>query len=81
MRVIAEIPHPQIKISIFSWNAKYMVKLEAGNFEQIYKINESDVNGLDQVKEMIDDAFIQTCIQRFLTMRSDFTESFKKVTL
>lgn len=79
MRVIAEIPHPQIKITVFSWNAKYIVKLEAGNFEQVYKISETDVNGLDQLKEMLSPGFINSCIQRFLSMRSDFSETFNKV--
>lgn len=79
MRVIAEIPHPQIRISIFSWNAKYIVKLEAAQFEQIYKIAETDVDGLDQLKEMINEDFIRSCIARFQTMRSDFFETYKKV--
>jgi hypothetical protein len=79
MRIIAEIPHPQIKITIFSWNAKYIIKLEAGPYEQVFKVAEMDVNGLEQVQAMITPEFINTCIQRFLSMRTDFSETFKKV--
>ncbi|MBX7095877.1 MAG: hypothetical protein K1X56_14240 [Flavobacteriales bacterium] len=79
MRVIAEIPHPDIKITVFSWNAKYIIKLEAGPYEQIYKIAETDIEGLDKVKSMMDGEFIQSCIQRFLSMRTDFSNAYKKV--
>jgi hypothetical protein len=37
------------------------------------------VNGLEQVQAMITPEFINTCIQRFLSMRTDFSETFKKV--
>jgi hypothetical protein len=43
MRVIAELPHPDCKITIFSMNQKYIIKLEKGIFEQIYKISELDI--------------------------------------
>jgi hypothetical protein len=79
MRVIAEIPHPQIKITIFSWNAKYIIKLEAGPYEQTYKIAESDIAGLDAVQSLLSSEFIDSCIQRFLTMRTDFSTAYKTV--
>lgn len=80
MRVIAEIPHPQIKITVFAWNAKYIIKLEAGPYEQIYKVKETDVTGLEQVKELINDEFIEQCINRFVQMRNDFSKQFSKIT-
>ncbi|HAA00149.1 MAG: hypothetical protein ACK40M_06850 [Flavobacteriales bacterium] len=79
MRVIAEIPHPQIKITIFSWNAKYIIKLEAGPYEQTFKIAESDIAGLEQVQALLTPEFIDACIQRFIAMRSDFSTSFKSL--
>ena len=42
MRILAEIPHPDCKISVFYMNQKYIVKFEKGNFEQSYKISELD---------------------------------------
>lgn len=78
MRVVADIPHPRYKIQIFSYNAKYMVKIELGQFEQTFKIAESDVNGLEEVKKMITEQLLKNSIDRFLTMRSDWEEAFKQ---
>ena len=77
MRVIDEIPHPKFKIQIFSYNAKYIVKIELGQFEQSYKIGETDVMGLDDVKAMIDKPFLSGCLHRFVAMREDWEKSFK----
>lgn len=79
MRVVEEIPHNQFKITIFSWNGKYITKIEIGQFEQVYKINESDVMGVDDIKMMINDAFLSKVMNRFVEMRSDFAESFKNI--
>ena len=50
------------------------MKLEAGPYEQVYKINESDVTGLEQVKELISPTFIKKCMERFNLMHTDFAE-------
>ena len=77
MRVIAEIPHPRLKIQIFNYNAKYIVKIELGQFEQSFKIGELDVMGLDDVKNMVNEEFLASCVKRFVSMREDWQESFK----
>jgi hypothetical protein len=77
MRVIADIPHPRYKIQIFSYNAKYLVKIELGQFEQVFKIAEADVNGVEDVKRMITDQLLRNSLERFLTMRTDWEEAFK----
>jgi hypothetical protein len=79
MRVIGDIPHPQMKITIFSWNGKYTVKFEIGPFEQSYKINEGDVMGLDEVKQIVSDEFLESVMEKFLAMRNDFHLAFKKM--
>lgn len=77
MRVIAELPHPDFKVSIFSMNQKFIIKCEKGNFEQSYKINEMDLtNGLDGVFEIMDEAFFVTVSKRFEQMHADFTDAF-----
>jgi hypothetical protein len=76
MRTIAEIPHHTFRISVFSYNAKYIVKIELAQFEQTFKIAESDVMGIEDVKRMITDEFLENCMDRFLTMRADWTKSF-----
>jgi hypothetical protein len=82
MRIVAEIPHPEFKISIFSWNAKFIVKVEAGLYEQVFRISEESVNGdLEKVKAMIDEEFIKNCLPRFLAMREDLNNAFKKTNI
>lgn len=79
MRIIAEIPHPQFKISIFSWNSKYIIKIELSNYEQSFKIKEQDVSGLDDVKKIIDEKFLEQALKNFIAMRAAFVESFQKL--
>lgn len=76
MRTVAEIPHHTFKVTIFSYNTKYIVKVELSQFEQIYKISEMDVNGLDDVRKMLSDSFYENCMDRFLTMRDDWSSAF-----
>jgi hypothetical protein len=79
MRVIAELPHPDCKISIFSMNQKYIIKLEKGVFEQIYKISELDVpDGVDGVFKILNDDFLKNAAERFNDMRADFNTAYKK---
>ncbi len=77
MRIVKEIPHPQFKITVFSWNSKYIIKIEIGQFEQVYKISELDVLGLDEIENMLTDDFLKGVMDRFLTMRTDFAEAFR----
>ncbi len=77
MRVVAEIPHNRFKIQIFSFNNKYSVKIELADFEQTFKIGETDVFGLDEVKAMITTELLQNCIDRFISMRADWQKAFE----
>lgn len=79
MRIIAELPHPECKISIFSMNQKYIIKLEKGVFEQVYKISELDVpDGVDGVFKILNDDFLKKASSRFNEMRTDFNSAYKE---
>ncbi len=78
MRVVADIPHEKYKIQIFSYNAKYMVKIELGQFEQMFKIGETDVFGLDEVKAMITPELLKNSLERFVSMRADWESAFQQ---
>ncbi len=75
MRVIGEIPHPEIKITIFHWNNRYLIKLEAGLFEQTYKIHEYDVAAEADVKKIVTDEFLKGVIERFNQMADSLHRS------
>jgi hypothetical protein len=77
MRIIAELPHPEFKISIMMMNQKFIIKLEQGSLEQIYKIPEMDLtDGVNSVFELLDEPFLKTVGERFITMRIDFKDTF-----
>jgi len=77
MRIIAELPHPEFKISILNMNQKYIIKIEQGNLEQSYKVPEMDLtDGVNSVFELLDEAFLKTVASRFADMRKDYKETY-----
>ncbi|MES2265751.1 MAG: hypothetical protein V4520_03255 [Bacteroidota bacterium] len=77
MRIIAELPHPDFKISILSMNQKFIVKIEQGTLEQTYKIPDMDLTeGVNSVFELLDEAFLKTVSSRFVEMGKDFREAY-----
>jgi len=80
MRVVAELPHPECKITIFNMNQKYIVKFEQGTLEQSYKLSELDLSGggVNEIFQIIDETFISTVIGRFKTMRTDFSAAYQR---
>ena len=79
MRLISDIPHNRYKIQIFNYNCKFIVKIELDQYEQVYKINETDVNGVDEIKKMVTDSLLENALKRFVDMRADWSESFKSL--
>ena len=61
---------PDMKISLYKWNAKFFIKFETPDLEQVYKISEMDASEVS-IREMIDDIFIQKVILRFREMYAD----------
>lgn len=80
MRIIAELPHPQCKISLFNMNQKYIIKFEQGTLEQSYKLSELDLSGggANEIFQILDEEFIATVVARFSTMRQDFSQAYKR---
>ena len=77
MRIIAELPHPDFKISILNMNAKFIVKIEQGSLEQSYKIPEMDLTeGVNSIFEILDEEFLKTVSARFVAMRTDFKDAY-----
>ena len=68
MRIVGEIPHPECRITLLSWNNRYLIKIEQGLLEQTYKINQFDLTGDDELARVIDEPFIRECLSRFEAM-------------
>ena len=66
---------PDLKISLYKWNAKFFVKFETPDLEQVYKIPEMDASEVE-IREMIDEGFIQKVILRFREMYADISEIY-----
>jgi hypothetical protein len=79
MRIIAELPHPEFKISILNMNDKFIVKIEQGSLEQTYKIAGIDLlDGVNSIFEILDETFLKTVSARFAEMRKDWVGTFKR---
>jgi hypothetical protein len=80
MRHVADIPHPQVKITLLAWNGKFLLKLEQGNLEQTYKVAELDLmTGTDaEARELLDAEFLAAAVARFADMRADLQAAFER---
>lgn len=78
MRVVGEIAHPQLKITIFNWNNRYLIKLEDGPFEQTFKVSELDIASEDELKKAVDAEFLQQAIDRFQDMAQSLHKSLER---
>ena len=79
MRIIAELPHPDFKISILNMNNKFIVKIEQASLEQTYKLAEIDlIDGVNSIFELLDEEFLKTVSSRFHEMRKDFKETYSR---
>ena len=79
MRLVTEVPHSRYKIQIFNYNSKFIVKIELDQFEQVYKIGETDVNGVEEVVKMVNESLLKNSLTRFLEMRTDWGNAFKEI--
>ena len=60
MRIVGEIPHPELKITIFKNDGLFSVKCESGLIEQIFKFRDDEhLQSPEDLKKMFDAAFIE----------------------
>lgn len=80
MRIVAEYPNVDFKITVFSWNGKYLLKIEKGMFEQTYKISEMDVTGDAEVKKIVEDpTFVEEVKERFKNMNVSLNSALNRI--
>ena len=68
MRVIKEVIKGPLRISIFSWNNKYIVKLETSGMEQTFKLDELQLDSENQLELLMTDKFLEEALKRFESM-------------
>lgn len=75
MRLVREISNPDFKITIFSWNNRYLIKLEQGPLEQTFKIPEMDLLAEDDLYAILDAEFLRQANGRFMEMGHSLHEA------
>jgi hypothetical protein len=65
MRVIKELTKNGIKISLFSWNNKYLLKFEQGMVEQTFKISQMDLSGEADLEVFWSAAYLSEVQKKF----------------
>lgn len=78
MRTVREFTQADCKVTIFSWNNRYLIKLEQGLLEQTFKVAEMDVAGEEEVVTLIDAEFIQQAAARFAEMGQSLHEAMRR---
>jgi hypothetical protein len=69
MRIIGEIEHPTLKITLFKMDNKLSIKFESGFYEQTYKFRVA--NGLEtaaDLHKLVDDSFIEAVNEHFIEL-------------
>ena len=68
MRVVKEVTLGEIRVSIFSWNSKYIFKYELGPMEQTFKVSETDILEEAELEGFLEEEFLEEVNQRFKEM-------------
>lgn len=75
MRLIRDFVRGPVRVSVFSWNNKYLLKLEAGNLEQTFKVDELDFTSDEEALQLLNDRFMERAIIRFNDMAEALYEA------
>lgn len=79
MRVLKEWSKEEIRISLFSWNNKYIIKFELGPMEQTFKVPETDVLEESELETFWEGEFFEKVKTRFHEMGISFREELVKL--
>ena len=77
MRLIETVEHPKFKVAIHAYNDKYIVNVTLDDYEQVFKIKQADVDGVNSIKEALTEEFYLNCMRQFLEMRKNWLTNLK----
>ena len=75
MRIIAEIPHSLMRITILGWNDKYQLRYELDRYEQMFKFD-MEKHSLEEVTSLGSE-MSEEVLLRFVNMREQLTSNLK----
>jgi hypothetical protein len=79
MRVVKELTQEEVRISIFSWNNKYILKFELGPMEQTFKLSEMDVFEESDLDAFLGGDFFEKVKTRFDEMGKTFRSQLENL--
>jgi hypothetical protein len=79
MRVVKELVQEEIRVSIFSWNNKYILKFELGPMEQTFKLSETDVLEESELDAFLEGDFFEKVKTRFDEMGKTFRSQLENL--
>ena len=77
MRLIKTLFIEDIKVTIFDFDLKYVIKFENYRLEQTFKLDKLEFSGLDDLERKINSDIIKSIKNRFSDMKSDLKKFYK----
>ncbi|MEO0732167.1 MAG: hypothetical protein AAFZ52_04995, partial [Bacteroidota bacterium] len=69
-RIIGRLPHPRMQITVFANDGRFPVQFELDGRTQVYRFRQQDtLQGLADVRRIVDEDFQQAVLDQFATMR------------
>lgn len=79
MRVVKETVIQGIRISVFSWNNKYLLKYEQGMIEQTFKVSEMDIADENDLSSFFQEDFLSAVQKRFDEMHDSLRNKMENL--
>jgi len=79
MRIVKEINREGIRISLFEWNNKFIIKFESGNLEQTFKLPAMDVLDEKDLDALMEQKFLEEVKKRFEEMHQSLQNVTKNL--
>ena len=76
MRIIADIPHPLMRITVLGWNDKYQLRYELDRYEQMFKFD-MESTSVEDIKSKAS-KMSEEVLLRFVSMREQLLLKEKK---
>lgn len=77
MHFIKEISHEKMRISLFEWNSKYILKFETPHLEQSYKFSVLDFSSQKEIEELATSSSFQSFV--ITTFQQMYAEMGKQI--
>ncbi len=71
MRIVSSFYREDLKISIFDFDLKYVIKFEFRGLEQTFKLDKLEFKDITELENKLDKKFLKVIRNRFESMSDD----------